>query len=535
MTADGARLITLEQVDDLLARLPLGGVRRGAFRRRAKSRLAAGEVAEADAVLSRASTVFPRDFGILFDFALVANNRGFFAEALRRWRMALEAAPDRAVCWCGVAANLRSLERIEEARTTIDTALDRFGEEPGVLVEAARVSMVRRDYDAALGFWDRSLASDTPHPDWFFGRADALLRMHRIEDGALALEALRTRAPDHHGLDALARTLQRERRIAINTQPALPRDGTGIAPEVLFAQFESLGDSCEFGLVQRYSHIEPLGLFRFSAVTAEGLTAVVSHRFEDCGTAEDVDLFINDTDGSYDCCSIRYKDFSYHTEVFPGQIEPDALLGRERKKTAYLKMRLMSDMTSPEKIFVRKGGSFARSVEAFRAMRAIGPVTLLWVEVAGEDHLPGTVEKVEDGLLKGYIRRLAPYGNAHDIDMLGWADLCCNALSLWKRQEDARHRFYVTPTLIHRGGLSDGYTSNAPACFISRADLSVRGAWQRIWTSVRLPKAHSFAAVALRITGHEGDTLFLGTWRLESGSLPNPWHLAPPSGPDAVA
>ena len=48
-------------------------------------------------------------------------------------------------------------------------------------------------------------------------------------------------------------------RPAAKTAPRLPLNRT-------IAQFESLGDNCEFGLLQRQLKAEPLGLFRFSFI-----------------------------------------------------------------------------------------------------------------------------------------------------------------------------------------------------------------------------------------------------------------------------
>lgn len=38
---------------------------------------------------------------------------------------------------------------------------------------------------------------------------------------------------------------------------------TDMLPSELVARFESLGDNCEFGLVQRHFGAEPVGVFRF--------------------------------------------------------------------------------------------------------------------------------------------------------------------------------------------------------------------------------------------------------------------------------
>src|SRR5690348_3255112 len=64
----------------------------------------------------------------------------------------------------------------------------------------------------------------------------------------------------------------------------------------LMLAFESLGDNCEFGLVQRQAGAEPLGLLRFTGiflpieVRLQKLVAALEHRFE--GLAAPTSLMI---------------------------------------------------------------------------------------------------------------------------------------------------------------------------------------------------------------------------------------------------
>jgi len=66
------------------------------------------------------------------------------------------------------------------------------------------------------------------------------------------------------------------------------------------------------------------------------------------------------------------------------------------------------------------------------ALRIYGPATVLWCELADEAHQPGTVERIEPGLLKGYMDRFAPGENAHDLSLDCWVTLCKNAVQVWR-------------------------------------------------------------------------------------------------------
>ena len=68
---------------------------------------------------------------------------------------------------------------------------------------------------------------------------------------------------------------------------------------------------------------------------------------------------------------------------------------------------------------------------------------------------------------------------------------------------------------------------------VSRAALQRRQTWQRVWASTRLDKGQLRASLGLCVTGRRGDTIFLGPWRLEEGSVPRAWELEPEVYPRA--
>src|SRR5260370_7223758 len=62
------------------------------------------------------------------------------------------------------------------------------------------------------------------------------------------------------------RTAEGERRLA------------GLSARELMYRFASLGDNCEFGLVQRRCGAEPLGLFRFATIDVKDLARALEAR-----------------------------------------------------------------------------------------------------------------------------------------------------------------------------------------------------------------------------------------------------------------
>ena len=100
-------------------------------------------------------------------------------------------------------------------------------------------------------------------------------------------------------------------------------DGTIIETELsdrdLVLQFESLGDNCELGLVQRRVGAEPLGLLRFSGAPLRNLLRAFAARFEHI--ADPAHVRLQPENGEFMVKLTKY-DFTYHSDVKIGEIEP---------------------------------------------------------------------------------------------------------------------------------------------------------------------------------------------------------------------
>ena len=207
-------------------------------------------------------------------------------------------------------------------------------------------------------------------------------------------------------------------------------------PEIL-ADFESLGDTCEFGFVQRAAGIEPLGFFRMNFAPLPGLWQALESDF--AGMDEPGALTVTlEPHGEYMVRVPRYG-FAWHTGKHAGAVAPEKLLAQQVIATRFLLGKLRQDMASATKLFVRKGEdtqSEADAMALLQALRRYGPATLLWVTLQDAEHPAGTVRRVRDGLLQGYIDRFCPPGDIADVS-LAWLDICRAAHAL--RQEPPRH------------------------------------------------------------------------------------------------
>ena len=207
--------------------------------------------------------------------------------------------------------------------------------------------------------------------------------------------------------------------------------------DALFDLFQSLGDNCEFGLVQSAFFANQLGLFKFASTTIEGLIAALRTRFDALTSADQIHIRVR-THGPQD----EWREFwvmskAYGIGFHAGRaavVDPDKLENIEIRRLGLLTRMFIEDMEEAEKIFVYKSNlDIARgSIEELLAsMRAYGPVTLLWVTVETHDRAAGFVEEISEGLLRGYIDRFAPYEDVNDYSAEVWKTICANARDLW--------------------------------------------------------------------------------------------------------
>lgn len=221
-----------------------------------------------------------------------------------------------------------------------------------------------------------------------------------------------------------------------------PRDLTewvgqraGVDLAQLALAFESVGENCEFGLVQRRCGAEPLGLLRFSSTFQRALIRGIDDGFNLLGDAEGVDPRLEgDAPREYMIHEKHYR-LVYHSFVYEGQRSLWLMREQETARLTFLRRKFLEELEVGEKIFVYKRNSHVPEEEIlplFMALRRQGPNTLLWVALAERDRPAGTVEVIRPGLLKGYIDRFAPEDNAHDFSFEGWMKVCANALILAK-------------------------------------------------------------------------------------------------------
>lgn len=200
----------------------------------------------------------------------------------------------------------------------------------------------------------------------------------------------------------------------------------GISVSDLAKQFDSLGENCEFGFVQRYCGAEPLSLMRFAGILVRDIVPAINAGF--AGLADE-DNLVAFGDGQA-IKHLKYT-FAYHTFI---RVEPEGipeLVHKQSKRLSFLGQKLLEDIANGDKIFVVLGRLSILAeddvVPLLDALRKRGPAWLMYV-VPGEP--AGTVEIVRPGLMRATIDRLAPTTNVADVSLPGWLAVLVNAYLL---------------------------------------------------------------------------------------------------------
>ena len=201
----------------------------------------------------------------------------------------------------------------------------------------------------------------------------------------------------------------------------------------LVMEFESIGDNCEFGLMQRTVGIERMGLLRYAGVLdVLQLADLLDRRFAGFGEGDDLQI---STFGPEWIADIRSASINIHTGRIQGLVSREKIEAEERRKLQFLAYKFIDDLEAGHKTFVYRtlvngrggpDGTFGMD-QLYAAISSYGACALLWVNEADNAHPHGTVVYIRDRLFRGYIRHLAPYRDAHATDEQAWLELLANA------------------------------------------------------------------------------------------------------------
>jgi Flp pilus assembly protein TadD len=353
--------------------------------------------AEADAILLEGLQRHPDHPELLGNYAWVAHRRGDWPEAAARWRVYREKFPDHAIGYSSLGVALRELARFDEADAVLREGLALHPDNGELIGNYAWVAYNRHDWPEALKRWE---AFRDKFPDNPVGHRQVMLVLGELGRFVEAEALARPAALRQTGDSALAR---------------------------LMLEFESLGENCEFGVVQRYFGADPLGLLRFTAIPPALLTTALRERFAGVGLPENTTLSIHKNE--YLAGDTRYH-MAMHTFIRAGNEDRQKRFANICRRLVFLRDKLIGDLELAEKHFVygsrlRLSDDDIRSL--WQAMRTYGKNRLLFVHPSEAGETPGTTRRLEDDLIVGCIDQLSVEAPSFDL----WLQLCRQAHDCW--------------------------------------------------------------------------------------------------------
>ena len=208
-------------------------------------------------------------------------------------------------------------------------------------------------------------------------------------------------------------------------EPLLPVFDTDV-----LRRFESLGDNCEFGLVQSGIGVDQLGFFRFNNTGFGSLLRALDTGFRDFEDPKDIRLEVAVNNELI--VHLPDYDLRYHTFHQAGSVDEDALIARQRTFLSFLARKCLDDLKTGRKIFLRKDGADRTQADMICLLEALqrhGPNRLFWVSEAPDRDPPVLAEPVAPGLVHGFMDVFSTYEDARTFSFR-WFGLCRQALHL---------------------------------------------------------------------------------------------------------
>jgi len=197
---------------------------------------------------------------------------------------------------------------------------------------------------------------------------------------------------------------------------------------------ESLGISCELGLIQRHCRAEPLGLYRFSRTPLPGLIDALNARFDGIDDPAELEFTLFGHLDEWVTNHRRYG-FGAHTSHLAAKTSEEEIRKHICVHYRFLARKLTEDLQKGDSVFVyRPEAPMPAGEDTYRlleAMRKFGPSVLMWMDVPAQPEKIGTVEWTIPGrLMTGYIDRFTTPRWAAGASFEVWLQVIAAAVKL---------------------------------------------------------------------------------------------------------
>lgn len=356
---------------------------------------------EADAVLALGLALAADRFEIAVQHAWVAHQRDDWESALARWHAVAQDFPAAQEGHTGIGFVFLKTQRLDEAESQLALVRVLFPTSEYAATLFSEVAMARGDYRTALVRLDAALALNPTGDHLKTLRGVALWHIGMESGVASGVRAVVTENPDKSDVTPL---------------------------RSLFMQFESLGENCEFGLVQRRFGAEPLGLLRWTHTRPETLIHLLNSNFS--GLGEDGNVRIKHPDAHEYYIEDTVYGIVFHTFTSQYKDSESEFLASQSRRLRWLRDKMLADLSEGAKTFVYKFHDSDSSVHLqplVHALSRYGGCRLLCISQADQDNLAASVRTDGSGLFFAYLSRLSPTAVPNtewDIPFGEWISIC---------------------------------------------------------------------------------------------------------------
>ena len=198
----------------------------------------------------------------------------------------------------------------------------------------------------------------------------------------------------------------------------------------LLRHFESLGDNCEFGIVQRKLSLEVFNLLRFGNAQIANLMVALTDDLVALNDAAAVTADLNQARRREFVVSVPAYKLRWHTFMYENETDRDSVLRANAVKLGYLRRKFYEGLRAGRKIYVIKRQQpllLSQAVAVLLELNRHGRATLLCVEPVPAGRQSGEVDLLMPGLMRGYIAAFAPEDNVEAAEPADWLRLTANA------------------------------------------------------------------------------------------------------------
>jgi hypothetical protein len=214
----------------------------------------------------------------------------------------------------------------------------------------------------------------------------------------------------------------------------LVRFCTGLDLPVLMEHLESLGNTCEFGLVQRACGADPQGLLRFVGIRIHHLLHALDFGFEGVDDPALIRAYPSpEGEPEWLLRNDRYG-MDAHSFITVKSIDEAALIRQQTARMKLQRRRLLEVLETGQNLFVfrqQEHMTEAHALPILTLLRSYGPNALLFV-TEDREKPSGSVDQIGAHLFRGNIDQLAPAADARHFKLLPWISICANAYRLWR-------------------------------------------------------------------------------------------------------